>query len=90
MRVTKDGLNSYMNGFTLPKPSINGMCDYFQTPQYMQNSENECTMNFDIEMECASVANPLRYINQVVKQGTDIPVKLTEAYLYDSDTHSYS
>ena len=47
-------------------------------------------MNFNIEKECASVANPLRYINQVVKQGIDFPVKLTEAYLYDSDTHSYN
>jgi len=47
-------------------------------------------MNFDIEKECLSVANPLRYINQVLKQGVDISVKLTEAYSYDSNTHAYT
>jgi len=26
----------------MPRPTINGMCDNFKTPLFMQNSDTEC------------------------------------------------
>jgi len=27
----------------MPRASVNGMCDNFKTPLFMQNSDSECT-----------------------------------------------
>ena len=48
----------YSKGFPLPKPDLNGVCDNFKSPAFMQNSESECMQTFDLENECASVVNP--------------------------------
>ena len=33
-------LTAYYKAFSLPKPNMNGACDNFKTPLFMQNSES--------------------------------------------------
>eukprot|EP00347_Sterkiella_histriomuscorum_P004630 403359727 len=47
--------SQYYRGFPLPKPDLNGGCDNFKTPLFMQNSESTCTQVFDLQNECTSV-----------------------------------
>lgn len=52
MNVNSTLISQYMEGFPLPRPDLNGICDNFQSPSFMQNEETSCSQSFYLQNQC--------------------------------------
>lgn len=43
-----NNLTAYSRAFSLPKPDLNGVCDGFKAPKFMEDSSSECLRVFDV------------------------------------------
>lgn len=85
----------YMNGFPFPKGDLNGKCDNFNSPHFLQNDHSECVQSFDIQQECTSTVNPLFFSSLLgvqkglSAQSKEIKVTLESAYTFNAATNEY-
>ncbi|CDW73609.1 UNKNOWN [Stylonychia lemnae] len=97
LTLPSGSLQQYYKGFPLPQENMNGVCDNFRSPHFMQNTESSCIQIVDIQKECLSVINPSYYTNYLeVYSGKSaffsklIKVQINSIFTYDTVTSSYT
>ena len=96
MQAKLGTLYPFQRGFSMPKGDMNGMCNNFNTPLFMQNSETECTQSFKLADDCQNLMNPLFWSTQLSIQNGQAQnsqytsVQTSALYTYSQATNAYT
>lgn len=62
-------LTWFYRGWPMPQGDLNGVCDNFKTPLFMQNSKSECLQVFNLTSDCTTLLNPSSFTDELLVYG---------------------